>query len=440
MKIHFSQLQEKVIDRGLCARCGVCAGVCPVRVIRFDADRFPILDGRCTSCGFCFRSCPGAEVDFPGLSQQLFGAGYDPGDLQGYTENLFVAHPIDNAVRFGGASGGLVTGLLLYLLDKGAIDGALVVRMDPAQPYRSQGFLATTAEEIRNAAQSKYCLTPSMEILAELRGKKGKYAVVALPCQIHGLRKLETVDPRLAGKIAYIFGLYCNCNLNPNGHVEAIEACGIRLDDVARFDFRGGGWPGGFFVKKRDGREVHLHPSIIIKDVMNIMFRLFGGKRCYLCIDALAEYADLSFGDFWAIDYAGSLADLERCTLVSQRTPRGLQLLQQAEADGLIALHTLPKARASKRILNMARGKKSRSFVRLRRMAGKGIPVPDYHCPIPVPTATAFRKERLYRLFFLFRGPRARRLFLKIMFSPVGAFLDRVNTKRKKIFCTYHDN
>lgn len=439
-KKSFSHLQQDVIDRGLCARCGVCVGVCPVGVIGLDAERFPVLSGRCTSCGFCVRCCPGGDVDLPALSQQLFAAAYDPADLQGYTENLFISHPVNQAVRLAGASGGLVTGLLLYLLAKGEIQGAVVVRMDPGKPYQSQGFLATTAEEIRDAAQSKYCLTPSMEILRELRRREGRFAVVALPCQVQGLRKLAAVDPRLAEKIAYIFGLYCNCNLNPNGHLEAIQACGIGLDEVARFDFRGGGWPGGFNVTRKDGTEVYLHPGIIIKDVMNIMFRLFGGWRCYLCTDALAEFADLSFGDHWAIDYSDSLGKMERCTLVSQRTAKGLRLLEQAMADGAVVLHPLPRERASRRILNMARGKKSRSFVRLRRLAARGEPVPDFHCDIPRPPAVAFRKEWLYRLFFLLRGPRARRFVLRVLFSPVGAFLDRVNARRKRMFCNYHGN
>lgn len=438
--MNFTELRKNVIDRGLCVRCGICAGVCPIRVIKFDGQSFPCLDGRCTSCGFCTQCCPGADVDYPGLSRRLFNAEYDPADLQGYTENLFVAHPVNEGIRSAGSSGGLVTGLLVYLLEKGEIDGALVVAMDQEHPYRTRGVLATTVEEIRDAAQSKYCITPSMEVLQFLRKKKeGRYAVVALPCQIHGLRKLEQVDPKLAGKISHIFGLYCNCNLNPNGHIEAMQVCDIKLDDVARFDFRGGGWPGGFFVTKKDGSKVPLH-SINIKNVMNVMFRLFGSERCYCCTDALAEYADLSFGDFWAFDYGGELAKLEHCTLVSQRTERGLQLLRQASADGEIFLHSLPLERASRRILNMSRGKKTRSFVRLQMLRKKGQPIPDYHCSLPELTPEARRNYLMYRFFSLFRGPRLRRLVLRVLFSQTGVVLDRLNIMRKNIFCKYHGN
>ena len=263
--------------------------------------------------------------------------------------------------------------------------------------------------------------------------------MVALPCQIHGLRKMEEADPNLSNKIACILGLYCNCNLEPNGHVEAIQTCKIQLSDVARFDFRGGGWPGGFFVVKKDGQKIPLH-TINIKNVMNVMFRIFGAQRCYLCTDALAEYADLSFGDFWAFDYDDDFNKLERCTLVSQRSKRGLDILHNAMEDGEIILHELPKERASKRILSMAQGKKVRSNAQMFRLAKKGLAVPAYHYDVVPPDARARVYSLMYRFFELFRGPLGRKFILRILFSKFGVALNKVNIIRKNIFCRYHGN
>ena len=438
-KEDFNLLFEQVIARGLCTRCGVCAGVCPTRAISFDEDAFPKLSGDCIKCGFCVNCCPGGEVNFPELSNRIFNRDYDPDDPHGYIEDIYVGYPANQTIRMAGASGGLTTGLLLYLLEKKEIDGAIVVDMDSEKGYLTKGVLATTAQEIRDAAQSKYCITPSMELLKTVRKTKGCFAVVGLPCQLHGLRKLEQVDPSLSNKISYYFGLFCNCNIDVNGHTDAIRACNIHLDDVEKFSFRSDGWPGGFHVRKKDGSEISLH-TINIKNVMSVMFRLYGSKRCYLCCDALSEYADLSFGDFWAFDYTEDWSDHERSTLVYQRTSRGKELLEKAMTDGAICMDKLPIERNSKRVLKMAAGKKNRAIARLHRRGKKSLPNPNYHFVIPEPTRQAQRSLRLYDIFQLLRGSRRRKIVLRILFSPVGVFLDRLNVIRKNKFCDYHGN
>lgn len=409
----------------------MCVGVCPHNILGLDENSYPVLQGDCTSCGFCSGCCPGAEVDYPALSRQVFHEPYDEQSLQGHVDNLYVVHPENREIRYAGASGGVVTGLLDYLLRHKKIDGAIVVGMDRSTPYKTKGLLATTREEIQACAQSKYCVTPSMAVLQEVRRKKGRFAVVALPCQVHGLRKLETVDPSLAKKIGYIFGLYCHCTLDVNGHEEAIRAFGIPLEDVAAFQFRGGGWPGGFFVVKKDGTQVRLHDKILIKDVMNVMFRLYGPERCKLCIDALCEYADLSFGDFWAFDFSEDLAIHERCTLISQRTGVGRELMEEIQKSNDFSVFALPLARNSKRILRMAQGKKTRSFVGLFHRIEQNRPYPLYNVDIAKPTQKARRSVFLYSLFTKIKAPLFRTLILKLLFSPIGVLAYKLNTLRK---------
>ena len=435
----FEELVTRVVEQDLCTRCGICAGVCPARVIRMGRDKYPELTGDCVNCGFCVRSCPGAEVDFPLLTRQIFERDYAPDNLQGHVDNFFVAHSSDDGIRQAGTSGGLVTALLVYLLKNKVIDGAVVAGFDPDDPCTMKGILATSAEDVIDAAQSKYCLTASMEVLQSLRRKKGKYAVVGLPCQVQGLRKLMNVDPSLAKKIFCIFGLYCHCNMEPYVQLDVLRNCGIEPDTVARFDFRGGGWPGGFHVVDREGKGTPLHTTLYTT-ILNVLFKIYGAPRCYHCVDAMSAFADISFGDFWAHDYTGELSRLERCTLVSQRTAKGGEILRKAEADEAITMYHLPAERFSRRISNMAAGKKSRSLARIHRMKKNGRPVPDYHFPVPVPGGKARRKELMLRMSFMFRGTTARKLILKLLFSRAANGFELVNQYRKKLFCNYHGN
>jgi len=360
-QIDFSILFNHVIDRGLCTRCGICAGVCPTEAINFDENAFPQLSGNCTGCGFCSLCCPGGDVNFPELSRRIFNTDYDPNNPRGFVQNMYVGHPTQEKIRMAGASGGLVTGLLIYLLQKKEIDGAIVVGMNAQKGYLTEGILATTTKEILDAAQSKYCITPSMDVLKTIRKKKGRFAIVALPCQLHGLRKLELVDPSLTDKIYCYLGLFCHCNLDVNCHLDVIKACHIDLDDVEKFYFRGNGWPGVFHVRKKDGSEISLHKTRY-SNILNVLFRIYGSKRCYLCNDALSEYADLSFGDFWASDYDEDWLDHKQCTLVYQRTTRGKNVLEKAMEDDFICLDKLPIQRKSQRILKMARKKKNKAM------------------------------------------------------------------------------
>ena len=441
MNEDFSYLKDKVIDQGLCVRCGTCVGICPVRVIATDSSRYPILIDECIACGLCNGCCPGANVDFPALAAGMDGYEDNYDNLQGCVEQTYVSHSTSTEVRHSGASGGVVTALLLYLLEKGRIDGAGIVGADPETPYMTKGILATTPEEIKAGALSKYCVTPSMEVLQEIRKRKGKFALVALPCQIHGLRKLAQADPGLYKKIEVIFGLYCACNMEPNAHLEAMEVAGVDKEEVAAFHHRGGDWPGGLAVRKKDESVFPLHHVETYNTIINVMFRLFGAKRCYVCIDGLAEFADLSFGDFWAFDYPDEFSKLERCTLVSQRSSKGLQILMDAERDGAIINQLLPADRISKRTLSMVLGKRSRARIYMAKRQRKKLTNPDYHVPVGEPDFKDRKKNITYDILGWFRNPLGRKFILAVLFSPlIGVLLHRLNRQRMKISGQYHNN
>ncbi len=175
---------SSVAKDGLCTGYGTCVALCPNDAIEMVIDEkkgvyVPKLDGRkCNNCGICMKVCPGHEVDFKGLNLEIFGK--EPEDiLIGNYLNCYVGHATDYDIRYNSASGGLVTALLIFALEEGLIDGALVTRMKKDKPLEPEPFIARTREEIIEARGSKYCPVPANVALREiLEAEEGERFVV----------------------------------------------------------------------------------------------------------------------------------------------------------------------------------------------------------------------------------------------------------------------
>ena len=333
---------------GLCHGCGTCAGICPVGAIRMAMDDrrgvfHPVVAmDVCIDCGRCRAVCPGQAVDFDALNRQVFGQlPADP--WMGNYRSIHIAHAVDERIRFEGSSGGLVTALLAGALKTGQIDGAVVTRMSRERPLEAESFVARTEEELKSAAGSKYAPTAPGAVLRELRGERGRFAFVGVPCQIHGLRKLQRLEPLLAEKIPLVRGLMCSNNATCAGTEYFLRRWKIRKAQVAALRFREGGWIQNYntVVSLKDGRTVKLpragsrdgnrRTSYLHNSIYHCDFVL---PRCLVCFDHAAELSDLAFGD-------PRLSQLAReggsgKSLVIVRSAAGADLMAAAKENGWI--------------------------------------------------------------------------------------------------------
>lgn len=153
---------KEVVDEGLCTGCGTCASVCPNLAIKMVLDSKKgiyvsrIDENNCNDCGSCYEVCPGHCVDFKELNLSIFGKEPENILIGNYT-NCYIGHATDYEIRYNSASGGLVTALLIFALEEGIIDGALVTKMSKQNPLEPEVVIARTKEEIISAAGSK-CL------------------------------------------------------------------------------------------------------------------------------------------------------------------------------------------------------------------------------------------------------------------------------------------
>lgn len=328
---------ESVVKNQLCTGCGTCVAYCPTSAVQMIKDEskgicVAKLDHeKCNKCGICYQVCPGYSVDFKELNLKIFGK--EPEDiLVGSYLNCYIGHATDYNIRYNSASGGLVTALLIFALEEGLIDGALVTKMNDKKPLVPQTFIAKTRDEIISASKSIYCPVPANIALKEIHKSDGKFAVVGIPCHLHGIRKAEMIDKELKEKIVLHIGLFCSHTPNFLGTTSLLKRLGIKKEDVIKLDYRGEGWPGYMKISLKDGELLLL----LLQDYWGFVGSdFFTPRRCLMCSDNLSELADISFGDAWLSELSG---DKIGKSIIMSRTNIGEQFLQDAISKNIVEL------------------------------------------------------------------------------------------------------
>lgn len=325
-------LSFESIDLRLCTSCGTCISACPVDALTWRDDESIAFDrDACVECGICYAVCPPESplgVKMPGSRENDPSVTQD--DLVGPYQSLGRAHAVDPVIREKGSAGGAVTALLLSALRQGLITGALVVGHDVSDPTRPRLAVARTPEEMRAAAQSKYCLAPVNSLLGRSLDHDDRLAIVALPCQAHGFRLARVLGLEMARRVALVIGVFCGFNVKYEGTAYLLRKLGIRPEEVASLEYRGGAWPGGFRAVTVDGRE-----GFVSKHQYTYVHLMYAPEGCWYCPDLTAEFADLSVGDYW-------VGDAQSFSTVIGRTAAGQALLEEAARQGDISIEEIP--------------------------------------------------------------------------------------------------
>lgn len=307
------------IKNNLCTGCGICVVFCPNEAIELTINKYkgiyePKLDkNRCNYCFICSKVCPGHEIDYKKLSYEIFRK--KPKNLVGNYLNCYTGHSTNLDIRYNSSSGGLITQLLIFALEKGLIDGALVTRMKKDNPLEPEPFIAKTKDEIIDSSKSKYCPVPLNIALKKMlnSNKNHKIAVVGLPCHINGIRKAEKVSIKLKKMIKLHIGIFCNhC---PTFHATSyyLKKHKIKKADVIHLDYRGKGWPGYMKVEMKNGKSYSFPYE---KYWHFIGSDFFIANRCTKCPDATCELSDMAFGDAWLPEF--SLDKMGKSLIISR--------------------------------------------------------------------------------------------------------------------------
>jgi coenzyme F420 hydrogenase subunit beta len=324
-KTWFMELDEAVIDEGRCIQCGTCVAACPSDSIGIGEDGLPELVKMCTGCSLCWDFCPRGGMRYErqwkitGGEDNVKGAG-DP-----ITE--FSAR-VEDGWREGSQDGGAVTAVLIYLMEAGEIDGALIATESDEDPWKAEGFIATTPEELVENTGTIYNQTMALGHLdfSKWDDKFDKpwedvsLALVGTPCEIEGIRALQDFEWEYGSQeegvraIEYTIALMCTKNFNYRQLIgeQLREKRGIDIGNVGKMDVL----HGKLMVDDLDGERV------LTEDIEN--FHDAALKGCDECADFTGFCADLT---------VGSVGSSEEYSSVIVRTEQGLKAWNLTKDD-----------------------------------------------------------------------------------------------------------
>jgi coenzyme F420 hydrogenase subunit beta len=296
-KVWFWDLEKAVIDADRCVQCGVCVAACPTDSIGLGEDDLPKLVKMCTGCSLCWDFCPRGGLRHEATWKIMGNDEARSVEGIGHVYESYTAC-VDPMIR-GAQDGGVVSALLISLLEAGEIDGALVARESASEPWKGEAFLARTPEEVRECAGSFYNQTLALAHV-DFEGydlpPNPRIAVVGTPCEVEGIKAMQarpwTWGSSRVEEITLTIALLCTKSFNYEKLMleEIRERRDVDLEEVGRVDVM----RGKLIVQDREGETIFEEP---IRDFYGAAL-----KGCDECADFMGHAADISVGSVGSTD------------------------------------------------------------------------------------------------------------------------------------------
>jgi len=300
--------------------------------------------------------------------------------IAGGVTQSFIGHVVDESGRVRSASGGLLTHFLIFLLETGEIDAAIVVgEATSAQDLLFRAQVAQSTEQIRKAAKSKYYPTELSKAIKQAVEEKQKIAIVGLPCQCRAIRKAMAKVLPFKECIRYVFGLVCSHTVSARYTEFLLAAAGVGKKDYDRVSYRektGSQSANDYsFQAFKDERPVgRAIPQQGHEASKSWGRRLFVPHACDYCTDVFAEAADAVFMDAWLPAY---VSDPRGTSIVVSRRAELTEMLEGLKEIGRISIAPIPPGKVAAAQKGVIAFKRERLPVRAAYALERGKIIPE---------------------------------------------------------------
>jgi len=324
-----------VVDWRLCTGCGACYYACnkgAISLINIESVGIRPKFNRkvCSSCTDCLSICPGnyvnANLGVNGVAEKI-----ESDLLIGPTLEIWEGFAADKELRFFAASGGVLSALALYCLEKEHTEFVLHTGANPSQPWTNRTVISRNKDDLAARTGSRYAPASPCDGLQLIEEAKAPCVFIGKPCDVAAVSLLRKQRPLLNTNLGLVLTFFCAGTPSTKGTLELLKKLDITPKEIEELRYRGNGWPGSLRVVYNNRLK---EKSVTYGESWSFLekFRPF---RCHLCPDGLGQMADISCGDAWH-RYTGN-GDAGR-SLILVRSQRGHEILHRAMAAGYLEL------------------------------------------------------------------------------------------------------
>ncbi len=331
---------QDVVDWNLCVGCGACVAICnhdsgiTLEDIGSVGIRPKFNGDSCKDCSDCLPICPGYSVDAGDVRDSELETAIQ-NLLIGTHHALYEGHAADPNIRFSGSSGGMLSSLAAYCLEKEGMDCVLHTGMNPDEPWKNTTVISRNREELLARAGSRYCTSSPCEWIDRIEQNEKPSVFIGKPCDVAALTKARKVRPELDKKVGLALSFFCAGTPCSDAVVELANVLGAETSAISSVRFRGQGWPGSFRV------ETDPESEPIINTYIDTWKKLSRRRpfRCHICPDGMGQLSDIVSGDAWN-RYTG-VGESPGLSHVIVRTAHGRDILRRATEAGYVNLHPI---------------------------------------------------------------------------------------------------
>jgi|SRR5579859_3814186 len=325
-----------VVDWGLCVGCGACKYASTkgtVQLVNIESLGIrPAFDRKAeVASSELLDICPGYSVD-AGVTTKAVSKPTDAERDFGPALEMWEGHAADPELRYRGSSGGILSALALYCLEREEMGFVLHAGMDPDRPWLNKTVTSRTRAQLLSRAGSRYAPSSPCEGLGEIEKSDRPCVFIGKPCDTAAVMKARVNRPDLDERLGLVLTFFCAGTPSTSGTLKLLDRLRIEPETVHHLAYRGEGWPGGFTVMSGQDNQRNFIPY----DQAWGSLTPYVPLRCRICPDGLGRVADISCGDAWEkYDGSGSNPGM---SIVLVRSQRGQKILRAAMAAGYVNL------------------------------------------------------------------------------------------------------